>query len=78
MPTMPDHYTTAQAAAALGVSTEAVASLIRRGHLPATEPLGKGRGYLIPAAAIRARKRAKKADKLPVGGRPKKQVEKDS
>lgn len=72
---MPEHYTTAQAAEYLGVTPDAITSLIRRGHLPAIEPVGKGRGYLIPAASVHARKRRKKADKLPVGGRPKKDSE---
>lgn len=69
---MERYLTTAEAAASLGVSTEAVCSLIRRGHLSAIEPIGPGRGYLIPAAEIAARARKKRAKKLPRGGRPKK------
>lgn len=69
---MKPYLTTAEAAAVLGVSTEAVCSLIRRGHLSATEPVGAGRGYLIPAAEIATRVRKKRARKLPRGGRPKK------
>jgi hypothetical protein len=66
------NLTTAQAAKALGVSIACVTSLCRRGKLAgATEPLGAGRGYLIPADAVAARLRAAKSGKLPKGGRPK-------
>lgn len=69
---MKPYLTTAEAAAALGVSTEAVCSLIRRGHLSAIEPIGSGRGYLVPAAEVALRARKKRGKKLPRGGRPKK------
>ena len=73
---MAEVFTTKQAADYLGVTQEAVASLIRRGHLSATEPLGKGRGYLIPAAEVRARKKLAAKGQLPTGGRPAKNSQK--
>lgn len=66
------YLTAAQAAERLGVTKRCVTSLIARGHLPATEPLGPGRGYLIPAASIAARLRKTRENRLPKGGRPRK------
>ena len=67
---MPEYYTTAQAASYLGISQTAVSSLVRRGHFTKHEPLGPGNGYLIPAKEVHARKRRKRAGRLPKGGRP--------
>ena len=68
----PTYLTAAQAAERLGMTKRCVISLIARGHLPATEPLGPGRGYLIPAAAVAARARKHRENRLPKGGRPRK------
>lgn len=68
---MATHYlTAAQAAERLGVTKRCVISLVARGHLPATEPLGRGRGYLILAAAVYRRAKQRGLHRLPVGGRP--------
>lgn len=61
-----------KAAELLGVTGAAVRSLAARGHLdgaiePAASPSGQ---WLIPLAAITARQRKKRANKLPLGGFP--------
>lgn len=68
---MPDQITLADAAKRLGVTDKRIHALIQAGKLPATEPLGKGRGYLVDSAAVEARRRLKSRGKLPKGGRPK-------
>lgn len=62
---MKKHITTAEAAAALGVSVQCVRSLVRRGHLRATR---FGAAIVIDAAAVERRRKAKVAGKLPVNG----------
>lgn len=64
--------TTTQAAARLGITPQAVTLIARAGEFRgAVQPWGPGRGWLIPEAAVAARERARKAGKIPKGGRPK-------
>lgn len=58
-----DYICVTDAAAALGVSRQAVLSLCARGHMPGAVVFA-GR-WLVPRAAIAARKSAKKAGRLP-------------
>lgn len=70
---MTDYLTTAEASQRLGCSPQFVRSLIARGYLPgAYEPIGPGRGWLIPAASVSQRLRRHKKNGPNKGGRPRK------
>ena len=62
---MTTHHTTTQAASRLGVSPRRVRAMIRQGHFPGAQLLG--RDWLIPAAEVEAA-RVRKT------GRPRKEV----
>lgn len=76
---MPKRITTAEAADLLGVTRQHVAQLVASGELPAIEqPFGPGTRFIIEAAAVAKRVKAKEAGAIKPGpkakrkpGRPK-------